>query len=81
MALYLATTDRFMSGWGESAGRTNRFVVECDTREELDTVERNARRRSEMSRITVCLNRPRSTATRRVDVTHYRDLGPVWKKA
>ena len=35
-------TDSFMSGWGRAMNLTNKFIVECNTLEEAETIEKNA---------------------------------------
>jgi hypothetical protein len=45
---YVTMTDKFMSGWGEAQGKNNKLVISCDTYEEAQIVEENARRRKEM---------------------------------
>ena len=27
---YVTMTDKFMSGWGEAAGKVNKLVIECE---------------------------------------------------
>jgi hypothetical protein len=56
---WVSMTDRFLSGWGSAEGKTNKLVIECDNYEEAEIVADNARRRSEMKYINICLNKPR----------------------
>jgi hypothetical protein len=55
---YVTMTDKFMSGWGMSRGRTNKLIIVCDTVEQAETIERNARKRSEMIYVNFCINKP-----------------------
>lgn len=55
---YVTMTDKFMSGWGQAAGKTNKLVIECETLAEAEIVEANARRRSEMKHINICGTKP-----------------------
>ena len=59
-AYYVAMTDKFMSGWGHAAGKTNRHVIPCDTYDEAQAITENAMGRSEMVRVTISTNRPRA---------------------
>lgn len=55
---YVTMTDSFMSGWGQAAGKTNKLVIECDSREEAEVVADNARSRSEMKYVNISNRRP-----------------------
>ncbi len=55
---YVTMTDRFMSGWGEARGKTNKLVIECETMAEAITVEQNARDRDEMKYVNIRSSRP-----------------------
>ena len=36
MALfYVSATDKLLSGWGEASGKTSKFVVACDTEDQV----------------------------------------------
>ena len=48
---YVSMIDRFMSGWGPARDRKNLLLFVCDTKEEAETVEINARKRNDMTRI------------------------------
>lgn len=58
--LYVAMTDRFMSGWGPAESMTNRHVVLCGDHAEAVAVAEAAKRRFEMRRVTVCVVKPRT---------------------
>jgi hypothetical protein len=58
---YVSMTDRFLSVHRQ---RINKLVIECDSYEEAEVVERNARDQSEMRYINICSNKPRYPATR-----------------
>ena len=73
--IYVAMTDKFMSGWGMAEGKTNRYVVECDTMEQAALVEKNAHRRSEMKRISICLTKPKERAGVLIRWKKFSDLG------
>ncbi len=56
---YVTMTDKFMSGWGHAQGKTNKLIIECNTVDEAEQIERAARRRSEMKYVNICARRPR----------------------
>lgn len=56
---YVTMTDKFMSGWGHAQGRTNKLIIECNTIDEAEQIERTARKRPEMKYINICTRRPR----------------------
>jgi hypothetical protein len=76
---YIAMTDSFMSGWGMAEGRSNRFVVQCDNREQAQQIERAARGRDEMKRIQWVSKCPKSNDRMLVSVKHYSELGDIWQ--
>ncbi len=50
-------TDKFMSGWGHAEGKKNKLVIECDSYQEAEIVQDNARNRSEMIYINIVVGR------------------------
>jgi cell division protein FtsL len=56
---YVTMTDKFMSGWGHAQNKTNKLIIECNTIDEAEQIERAARRRSEMKYVNICARRPR----------------------
>lgn len=32
---YVSATDKLLSGWGEATGKTSKFVVACDTKDQV----------------------------------------------
>lgn len=77
--VYVAMTDTFLSGWGAAKDQTNRLVVECDSMEQAETIERNARKRSEMKRVSICLNVPKSRPGVLLTWKTWDDLSGPWK--
>lgn len=55
---YVVMTDKGMSGWGRAEGKINKLVIECDTYEEAEIVEANARARTEMKYINILARKP-----------------------
>lgn len=80
MSYFVRMTDKFMSGWGEAKGRTNVHVIQCDTLEQAETIERAANKRPEMLRVAITLTMPRARAGVVYTVKHWNDLGAIWHK-
>ena len=38
---YVTMTDTILSGWGQAEGKTNKYIVICDTFEQAETIKRN----------------------------------------
>lgn len=77
---YVSMTDKFMSGWGCSEGKINKYVVECETLSEARTIERNANKRSEMKYVNVCSRKPcYPSSTHLTTLVTYNELGEIWK--
>jgi hypothetical protein len=55
---YVTMTDKFMSGWGMAANKTNKLVIECESYEEAEIVYNNALNRSEMKYVNICDKKP-----------------------
>ena len=55
---YVVMTDKFMSGWGMAAGKSNKLVIVCDTLEDAEIVYQNAKRRSEMKHVNIRCSKP-----------------------
>ena len=79
---YVTMTDKFMSGWGQAKGKTNKFVIGCNTYRQAQTIVRNAERRSEMIYINYTSRKPYYDPRRfLVSYRDYASLGKIWKKA
>ena len=77
---YVTMTDKFMSGWGMSKNMTNKFIVECETYQQAETIERNAQKRNEMKYINICSKRPRYGKNVLESWRTFEELGEIWKK-
>jgi len=77
---YVTMTDKFMSGWGMAKNMTNKFIVECETYQEAETIERNAQKRSEMKYINICSKKPRYGKNVLESWKTFAQLGEIWKK-
>jgi hypothetical protein len=75
---YVGMTDKFMSGWGHAKGMRNRLVIICVTLAQAEQIHRVANNRSEMRRVTISNNAPRSRSGVLLTFKHWADLGEVW---
>lgn len=76
---YVSMTDKFMSDWGLAKGRTNKLVIECDTFEQAQQIEKAAKSRSEMIYVNVCSRKPYyPRATTLTTRKTYADMGGMW---
>ena len=76
---YVTMTDKFMSGWGMAEGKTNKLIIECETYEEAQVIERNARKRSEMRYVNITRTKPRYGRNVLPSWKKYTDMGAIWK--
>ena len=76
--VYVAMTDKFMSGWGMARGMTNRYVIECDDWSQAEAIEKAAHKRSEMKRIAICLNKPKARPSVLITMKKFSDLSGPW---
>jgi hypothetical protein len=76
---YVAMTDKFMSGWGMADGLTNKFIIECETFEDAQTIKRNASKRSEMKYINISMDAPKYSGKKYL-CSHkkFNELGIIW---
>lgn len=72
-------TDKFMSGWGVAEGKKNKLIIQCDTWQQAEQIERAARDRSEMRYINICTKKPRYGSNVVESWKTWDDLGPIWK--
>lgn len=80
MTYYVTMTDKFMSGWGMAKGKTNKLIIECETLQQAETIQRNAEQRGEMRRVNIRSTKPRYGAGVYESWKTYDELGEVWKK-
>ena len=76
---YVTMTDKFMSGWGMAEGKTNKLIIECETYEEAQTIERNACKRSEMKYVNITRTKPRYGRNVLPSWKSYNEMGAIWK--
>lgn len=77
---YVTMTDKFMSGWGLATNKTNKLIIVCETWQQAETIERNAKKRSEMKYVNICANKPRYSSNVLESWKNFDDLGEGWKK-
>jgi hypothetical protein len=78
MTFYVRMTDNFMSGWGPAKDKKNVLVVECDTLEQAEQIERAAQRRAETPSVMICSGWPSSRAGIHYSWKHYDEMGGPW---
>jgi hypothetical protein len=76
--IYVAMTDKFMSGWGKATNKTNKFIIVCDNWAQAEIIERNAKKRNEMKYINICINKPRYSSNVVESWKNFDELGEVW---
>lgn len=80
LPFYVVMTDKFMSRWGMAQGKTNKFIVECETYQQAETIYQNAQRRSEMKYINIHYKKPRFASNVLESWKTFDELGEIWKK-
>jgi len=78
MKYYVTMTDKFMSGWGAAQGKINKLIIECETWQQAEQIERAAHSRPEMRYINVRTTKPYYGANVVESWKTWRDLGTVW---
>ena len=78
--LWVTMTDNFLSGWGQARGKTNKLVLECESNEEANIVEQNARNRSEMKYVNICARKPSYNARHYLTSWHDKTDYDSWYK-
>lgn len=77
---YVTMTDKFMSGWGMAEGKTNKFIVVCESYDEAWIIKQNAEKRSEMKHINIVSSKPRYGRNAIESWRRFDELGEIWKK-
>ena len=80
MKYYVTMTDKFMSGWGMAANKTNKLIIECDSYKDAELIERNAKRRSEMKHVNICRKKPHYGSNVYASWKTFEDMGDIWKQ-
>lgn len=78
---YVTMTDKFMSGWGHARGKINKYIIECNTAKQAETIACNANKRSEMKAINITRKKPYYNPRKYLESNKkYAELGRIWKK-
>lgn len=78
---YVTMTDKFLSGWGIAKNKTNKLVIECDTYEQAEIIEKNAKKRNEMRYINITSKKPYFDKKKFVvSEKNFDELGSIWTK-
>lgn len=76
---YVTMTDKFMSGWGMAQGKINKLIIECQTLEQAEQIERVARYRDEMTYVNIRTTKPYYRAHILESWKSWDDMGEIWK--
>lgn len=77
--IYVTMIDNFMSGWGEAEGKTNIYMVSCDTLEQAKQIETAGKARDEMRKVHIHESEPHYNPKQYlVTEVQFKDLGPIW---
>lgn len=76
--IYVRMTDKFMSGWGPARDKTNVLVISCATWEQAEQIAKAAKRRKEMKRVDICLNKPKNRPGILYSYKTFEDMGGPW---
>lgn len=75
---YVTMTDKFMSMWGHSQGKTNKLIIVCETLPQAEQIQRAAHKRSEMRYINIRTTKPKYGANILESWKSWNELGTVW---
>ena len=75
---YVTMTDKYLSGWGVSEGKTNKLIIECETIDQAEKIERSARNRSEMRYINIRMTKPHYGSNVLETWKTWGELGEIW---
>jgi hypothetical protein len=75
--IYVTMTDTVMSGWGKAEGKTNKYVLKCDSMETAQVVADNARHREEMKYVHISHRCPKDNDWRLVSLVDAKDTSFV----
>ena len=77
----MTMTDKFMSGWGRAKGMTNKLIIQCQTIEQAEQIERVARYRDEMTYVNIRTTKPYYRANILASWKTWDELGEIWTGA
>mgnify|MGYP003338133550 FL=1 len=76
---YVTMTDKFMSGWGMSEGKTNKLIIECQNITQAMQIQRSARNRREMRYVNIRTTKPHYGSHILESWKTWDELGDIWK--
>jgi hypothetical protein len=76
--VYVTMTDKALSGWGKSKGKTNKLVFVCKDMEEAMIVAQNAENRSDMKYVNIVSNFPYYNKDRYLTQVKFKADYPTW---
>ena len=78
---WVTMTDKFMSGWGRAEGKTNKFVIACETYDDAYAIKQAAKARSEMKYVNICWQKPYYNKKNYLTSNKtFKDLNGPWKQ-
>ena len=77
---FVTMNDKFMSGWGMASNKVNKLIIACDNYEQASTIEKNAKKRSEMKYINIARTKPQIKRNVYPSWKHWEDMGEIWTK-
>jgi len=75
---YVTMTDKFMSGWGCAANKTNKLVISCPTIQHARAIQDAANNRNEMRYVNMSSKKPYYGKNILVSDKDFSDLGGHW---
>lgn len=75
---YVTMTDKHLSGWGMAAGKINKVILECESYEQAEIVEDNARHQGSMKHINISSKKPYYNSDRYYAQTKTKEECPRW---
>jgi hypothetical protein len=79
--IFVSMTDKFMSGWGKATNKINKYIIICENWEQAEIIERNAKKRSEMKYINICLKKPNYNSKQYyISWNKFSEMGDIWTK-
>lgn len=77
---YVTMTDKFMSGWGQAAGKTNKLVIGCDNYEQVRLIAKNAKTNNSFKFVNISSRKPYYKSNVYVSYKDFNDLSGYWKE-
>tara|TARA_R110000751_G_scaffold239285_1_gene340010 strand:+ start:361 stop:621 length:261 start_codon:yes stop_codon:yes gene_type:complete len=76
---YVVMTDKFMSGWGISENKINKYIIVCDNFSNAEIIKKSAKKRSEMKYINIHTKKPYYNKNHYlISLVKFNELGSIW---